>query len=209
VTQAANLILARDLQFIVEVGRACAAFAGGVLVFATVRLARLVLPELATLAAAAATAATPLVTVHARIFKEDIVVAPFVIQALAALIKLLELRRPAVRSCSASFSALPPGQNISGSCSCPSRLPRSSLFPARAHRGGSGGRRPWLAWRSPSLSSSSFRRCTISPSCNEASVTNTVTPPKAMTCPSRRLERRPDLGVFQPGAQDRGDGRVG
>jgi len=152
VTQAANLILARDLQFIVEVGRACAAFAGGVLVFATVRLARLVLPELATLAAAAATAATPLVTVHARIFKEDIFVAPFVILALAALIKLLELRRPAVRSCSASFSALPLGQNISGSCSCPSRLPRSSLFPARAHRGGSGGRRPWLAWRSPSLS---------------------------------------------------------
>jgi 4-amino-4-deoxy-L-arabinose transferase-like glycosyltransferase len=85
VTQFANLFAgARDLQDIVEVGRACAALAGGLLVFATYWLARLVLPELGALAAA------PVVTVHARIMKEDIFVAPFLILGLAALIKLLQ-----------------------------------------------------------------------------------------------------------------------
>jgi 4-amino-4-deoxy-L-arabinose transferase-like glycosyltransferase len=91
VGQFANLFAgARDLQDIVEVGRACAALAGGLLVFATYWLARLVLPELGALAAAVATAATPIVTVHARIMKEDIFVAPFLILGLAALIKLMQ-----------------------------------------------------------------------------------------------------------------------
>lgn len=91
VGQFANLFAgARDLQDIVEVGRACAALAGGLLVFATYWLGRLVLPELGALAAAVATAATPIVTVHARIMKEDIFVAPFLILGLAALIKLLQ-----------------------------------------------------------------------------------------------------------------------
>ena len=72
VTQFANLFAgARDLQAIVEVGRACAALAGGLLVFATYWLARLVLPDLGALAATFAMAATPIVTVHARIMKED------------------------------------------------------------------------------------------------------------------------------------------
>jgi hypothetical protein len=71
-TQVTNLFAqARDLQSIVEVGRTCAAFSGGLLVFATFWPARLALPDLGALAAAAATAATPLVTVHARM-KEDI-----------------------------------------------------------------------------------------------------------------------------------------
>ena len=42
------------------------------------------------LAAAAATAATPVVTVQARIFKEDIFVAAFLVLAFAALIRLLQ-----------------------------------------------------------------------------------------------------------------------
>ena len=59
VTQFANLFAgARDRQAIVEVGRACAAFAG---VSSCYWLARLVLPELGALAATFATAATPIV----------------------------------------------------------------------------------------------------------------------------------------------------
>jgi 4-amino-4-deoxy-L-arabinose transferase-like glycosyltransferase len=77
------------LQSLVELGRLCAALAGGVLIFATFSLARLVLPDLPALAAAAATAVTPLITVHARILKEDIFVAAFLVLALAALIRLL------------------------------------------------------------------------------------------------------------------------
>lgn len=89
--QVANLVIqAKDPQALVEVGRLCAAFAGGLLVLATFGLARLVLPDLPALAAAAATAVTPLVTVHARLFKEDIFVAPFLILALMALIRLLQ-----------------------------------------------------------------------------------------------------------------------
>jgi Dolichyl-phosphate-mannose-protein mannosyltransferase len=94
-TQAANLFLqASDLQSIAEVGRLSAALAGGLLVFATFRLARLVLPDFAALAATAATAATPLVTVHARIMKEDIFLAPCLILGLAALIELLQAPTP-------------------------------------------------------------------------------------------------------------------
>ena len=60
VTQFANLFAgARDLQSIVEVGRACAAFAG--CLSSCYWLARLVLPELGALAATFATAATPIV----------------------------------------------------------------------------------------------------------------------------------------------------
>ena len=52
------------------------------------------LPELGALAATFATAATPIVTVHARIMKEDIFVAPFLILGLAELIKLLQYPTP-------------------------------------------------------------------------------------------------------------------
>ena len=61
-----------DLPSLAHVGRVLSVVAGGVLVFATFVLARLLLPGLPALAAAAAAASTPLVTVHARLFKEDI-----------------------------------------------------------------------------------------------------------------------------------------
>lgn len=92
--QAAALVAQpADTPSLAHLLRALGAVAGGVLVFATFVLARLVLPDLPSLAAAAAAAATPLFTVHARIFKEDIFLACFLVLALAALIRLL--REPA------------------------------------------------------------------------------------------------------------------
>jgi len=94
--RAANFFVGlRDPQSVVELGRTLAAVAGGALVIATYMLARLVLPAWVAFAAAVATLATPLVTVHARYFKEDIFVAPLVVLALAALIAAL--RRPTLR----------------------------------------------------------------------------------------------------------------
>jgi hypothetical protein len=92
VTQFANLFAgARDRQAIVEVGRACAAFAGCLLV-------------LLASAAGAARARRPGSNicdggnanrqVHARIMKEDIFVAPFLILGLAELIELLQYPTP-------------------------------------------------------------------------------------------------------------------
>jgi 4-amino-4-deoxy-L-arabinose transferase-like glycosyltransferase len=69
------------------------ALAGGVMVFATFSLARLVLPNLPALAAAA-TVVTPLLHRAARLFKEDIFVAAFLVLALAALIRLLQEPAP-------------------------------------------------------------------------------------------------------------------
>ncbi|MGH6825883.1 glycosyltransferase family 39 protein [Methyloceanibacter sp.] len=83
-----------DLPSLAQLVRVLGALAGGVMVFATFSLARLVLPDLPALAAATATAATPLFTVHARIFKEDIFVAAFLLLALAALIRLLQEPAP-------------------------------------------------------------------------------------------------------------------
>jgi hypothetical protein len=83
-----------DLPSLAQLVRVLGALAGGVMVFATFSLARLVLPELPALAAAAATAATPLFIVHARLFKEDIFVAAFLVLALAALIRLLQEPAP-------------------------------------------------------------------------------------------------------------------
>lgn len=82
-----------DTPSLAHLLRVLGAAAGGVLVFATFSLARLVLPVLPSLAAAAAAAASPLFTVHARIFKEDIFVAAFLVLALTELIRLL--REPA------------------------------------------------------------------------------------------------------------------
>jgi 4-amino-4-deoxy-L-arabinose transferase-like glycosyltransferase len=88
--RAANALLGlTDRQAVVELGRACSAVAGGMLIIATFVLARLMLPASAALAAAAATLATPLISVHARYFKEDIFAAPFVVLALAALVAVL------------------------------------------------------------------------------------------------------------------------
>ncbi len=88
--RAANAFLGlRDPQSVVELGRTFSAVAGGVLIVATFVLARLILPASAAFAVAAATLATPLISVHARYFKEDIFVAAFVVLALAALISVL------------------------------------------------------------------------------------------------------------------------
>ncbi len=88
--RAANILLGwTDPQSLVELGRAFAALAGGALIVATFFLARLVLPASSSFAVAAATLATPLISVHARYFKEDIFVAPFVVLALIALIATL------------------------------------------------------------------------------------------------------------------------
>lgn len=85
--RAANFFLGwTEPQSLVELGRAFAALAGGALIVATFLLARLVLPAWSSFAVAAATLATPLITVHARYFKEDIFVAPFVVLALVGLI---------------------------------------------------------------------------------------------------------------------------
>ena len=88
------LVGASEPQALVEVGRVCAAIFGGVLIFATFLLACMVLPAWLAVVAAAVTAATPLVTMHARIFKEDVFVATFLVLALFALIRLLQTPTP-------------------------------------------------------------------------------------------------------------------
>ena len=123
VTQFANLFAgARDLQSIVEVGRACAALAGGLLVFTTYWLARLVLPELGALAATFATAATPIVTVHARFMKEDIFLAAFLILGLAALIKLLQDPTPLRTLFVGAYAGLAAGAKYIGTLFLPFAL---------------------------------------------------------------------------------------
>jgi 4-amino-4-deoxy-L-arabinose transferase-like glycosyltransferase len=93
--RAANALLGlTDPEAVAELGRGLAAIAGGTIILATYLLARVVLPASASFAVAAATLATPLITVHARYFKEDIFVAPFVLLAIAALIAAL--RTPTV-----------------------------------------------------------------------------------------------------------------
>ena len=88
--RAANAVMGlTDPQSVVELGRTCAAVAGGALIVATFALGRLVLPAWTAVAAAAAMLATPLISVHARYLKEDIFVAPFVVLALAGLITVL------------------------------------------------------------------------------------------------------------------------
>lgn len=82
-----------DPQAVIELGRAFAALAGGGLVVATLVLARRMLPAWVSVAAAGATLVTPLISVHARYFKEDIFAAPFIVLALAALIAALQTRK--------------------------------------------------------------------------------------------------------------------
>ena len=141
VTQFANLFAgARDLQAIVEVGRTCAALAGGLLVFATYWLARLVLPELGALAATFATAATPIVTVHARIMKEDIFVAPFLILGLAAPIKLLQDPTPLRALLTGVYAGLAGGAKYIGTLFLPFALAAIWFMP------GPRGERRLAAW---------------------------------------------------------------
>lgn len=128
--QAATLVVqAPDLQSLVELGRFCSALAGGLLVFATFKLARLVLPDLPALAVAAATAATPLVTVHARIFKEDIFVAAFIVLALAALIRLLRSPAPHRAAVLGFFAGLAAGSKYIGALILPFAVAAILLVP--------------------------------------------------------------------------------
>ena len=69
-----------------------AVIAGGFAILFTFCLAREVLPRLVALAATVAVAVLPATTVHARYFKEDIFMLPFLLLALAFLIKML--RKP-------------------------------------------------------------------------------------------------------------------
>ena len=91
---AALVVQPPDQPSLAHLVRVLGALAGGVMVFATFNLARLVLPDLPALAAAAASAVAPLFVVHARLFKEDIFVAAFLVLALAALIRLLQEPAP-------------------------------------------------------------------------------------------------------------------
>ena len=111
--QAAALVVhPADLPSLAQLVRVLGALAGGVMVFATFSVARLVLPNLPALAAAAATAVTPLFIVHARLFKEDIFVAAFLVLALAALIRLLQEPAPHRAICSVSSWDSPQARNI-------------------------------------------------------------------------------------------------
>jgi hypothetical protein len=81
-------------QDVVELGRRCAVIAGGFALFAAFLLARTVLPIPTALAATVASAVVPLMTVHARYFKEDIFALPFLLLALVGLILLLKSPTP-------------------------------------------------------------------------------------------------------------------
>ena len=74
-------------QAVAELGRAIAVLVGAAAVFVTFLLAREMLPAPAALAAAAVTAVTPLVAMHARYLKEDIFVLLFILVSLLALIR--------------------------------------------------------------------------------------------------------------------------
>jgi dolichyl-phosphate-mannose-protein mannosyltransferase len=91
IVRAANAVAGlADPQQVAELGRACAVFAGAAAMFVTFLLAREVLPAPVALGVAAATAATPLVTVHARYFKEDIFLLLFILLSLLALLHALK-----------------------------------------------------------------------------------------------------------------------
>ena len=79
-----------DPQSVVELGRQGAVMAGGVAVFVAFLLARTVLPISAALASTVAVAVVPVMTVHARYFKEDVFALPFLLLALVALIGILK-----------------------------------------------------------------------------------------------------------------------
>jgi len=76
------------------IGRIFSGIFGGILVFATFLLGRVVLRPMTALAAAAAVAVVPLAAIHATFVKEDIYVAAAITLALAALLPLIEHPSP-------------------------------------------------------------------------------------------------------------------
>ena len=128
--QAASLVVQPpDLQSLAQLARILSALASGVLIFGAFSLGRLVLPDLPALAAAAATAMTPLVTVHARIFKEDIFVAAFLLLALAALIRLLQSPAPHRAILLGLFAGLAAGSKYVGALILPFAVMAILLVP--------------------------------------------------------------------------------
>jgi hypothetical protein len=128
---AGALSSAVEPQALAEVGRVCAAIFGGVFIFATFMQARLVLPAWLAVVSAAVTAATPLVTVHARIFKEDIFVASFVVLGLLALIRLLKTPTPVRAALLGVLIGLAAGSKYIGAVLLPFALLAIGLLPSR------------------------------------------------------------------------------
>ena len=88
--RAANFFVgASDEAGILAVGRAAAAFSGGLLVFAAILLARRAMGNVAAFGAGLLTAVAPLTVLHAQLFKEDIFLAPWLIFGLVALDRLV------------------------------------------------------------------------------------------------------------------------
>jgi Dolichyl-phosphate-mannose-protein mannosyltransferase len=96
----ANLFAQRtDQAAVVGLARTVAAVFGGLTVLATIVLARRLVGPALALATGVVAAVTPLVAFHAQLFKEDIVLAPWLLFGLAALDRLrerVELRRALV-----------------------------------------------------------------------------------------------------------------
>jgi hypothetical protein len=115
----ANLIARyTDPLAVVELGRTVAAMFGGLTVLATVVLARRVTGRGLALAAGLIAVVTPLLAFHAQLFKEDIVVAPWLLFGLAALDRLREARSCAARWCSGSRSGLRLRRSMSAPSCC-------------------------------------------------------------------------------------------
>lgn len=74
-----------NLVDVVGLGRAAAAIFGALTVLATVILARRVVGQWLALAAGCVAAVTPLLALHAQLFKEDVFVAPWLVSGIAAL----------------------------------------------------------------------------------------------------------------------------
>ena len=88
-----------DQAAVVGLGRTVTAVFGGLTVLATIVLARRLVGAGLALAAGIVAAVTPLVAFHAQLFKEDIVLAPWLLFGLAALDRVrenAELRRALV-----------------------------------------------------------------------------------------------------------------
>jgi hypothetical protein len=86
IVRLANLwFAATDPVRVLDLGRTMAAASGGLLVFATIVLARRVMEDSAALGAGVLTAVAPLTVLHSQLFKEDIFVAPWLILGLLAL----------------------------------------------------------------------------------------------------------------------------
>jgi hypothetical protein len=83
-----------EVAAVVGLGRTIAAVCGGLTVLATIVLARRVVGRGLALAAGLIAAVTPLLAFHAQLFKEDIVLAPWLLFGLAALDRLRENAQP-------------------------------------------------------------------------------------------------------------------